>query len=56
MAKNIVKPGQAVPDSGIYRNTRTGERSTLVRGEPAPPTTGKGQKWTQVIDTNPKKK
>lgn len=47
-----VKPGQTVTDSGIY--SAGGRRATMVRGEPAPPTPGKGQKWRQVIDTNPK--
>lgn len=48
-----VKPGAKVPDSGIYKDTKTGIRSTLVKGEPAPPTQKKGGHWVQVIDTNP---
>ena len=47
-----VKPGQTVKDSGIY--SAGGRRATLVRNEPAPPTPQSGQKWRQVIDTNPK--
>jgi len=46
-----LKPGQSVTDSGIY--SVPGRRSTLVKGEPAPPTPKKGQKWRQVVDTNP---
>lgn len=46
-----VKPGQTVKDSGIYKaGTR---KSTLVKGEPAPPTPKPGQKWKQIVDTNP---
>lgn len=54
MSKTTVKPGQRVPDSGIYRNPKNGERSTLVEGKPAPPTDGRGQKWVQVVNTNPR--
>jgi len=48
-----VKPGEKVKDSGIYQDD-SGRRSTLVKGEPAPPTTKKDQTWKQVVDTNPK--
>lgn len=48
-----VKPGQPVPDSGIYRSGD--RRATMVRGEPAPPTPEKGKPWRQVVDTNGKK-
>lgn len=51
-----VKPGKAVTDSGIYKSTKTGTKSTLVKGESAPSTKGKGEAWKQVVDTNPKKK
>lgn len=46
-----VKPGQKVPDSGIYKAGN--KRATMVRGEPAPPTPKPGQKWHQAVDTNP---
>ena len=52
MAKPTVKPGQKVPDSGIYKSTKSGTKSTLVKGEPAPPTQKSGEKWKQIIDTN----
>lgn len=55
MAKVTVKPGQKVPDSGIYK-TPSGKKATMVKGEPAPPTSRPGQKWTQIVDTNPKRK
>jgi hypothetical protein len=53
MARNTVPPGGKVPDSGIYRDTKSGERATLVRGKTAPPTPTRGGKWVEVIDTNP---
>jgi hypothetical protein len=49
----LVKPGQKVPDSGIYRETGGKRRATMVEGEPAPPTTVPGRKWRQEVDTNP---
>lgn len=52
--KPTIRPGQKVPDSGIYQQTGSNRRSTLVEGEPAPPTSEKGKKWRQVVDTNPK--
>lgn len=54
MTKPSVKPGQKVPDSGIYKSTNSGVKSTLVRGEPAPPTPKSREKWKQVVDTNKK--
>lgn len=50
----LIKPGQTVPDSGIYRQTGSNRRATMVKGEPAPPTGKAGKKWRQVVDTNPK--
>jgi hypothetical protein len=49
----VIKPGEKVPDSGIYEDIHTGQRSTLVQGEHAPPTQESGSAWRQVIDTNP---
>lgn len=54
--KPVVKPGATVPDSGIYKSSISHTKSTLVKGEPAPPTQKKGEQWKQVVDTNPKKK
>jgi hypothetical protein len=48
-----VKPGGKVPDSGIYRSSKSKRRATMVEGEHAPPTPQKGENWEQVIDTNP---
>ena len=52
MTKKTVPPGKHVPDSGIYRDSKSGEQSTLVRGKTAPPTSGHGAIWRQVKDTN----
>ncbi len=49
-----VKPGQEVQDSGIYQSSKSKQKSTMVKGEPAPPTPQKGEVWKQVVDTNPK--
>lgn len=54
--KPKIAPGSRVPDSGIYQSSKSNKRATLVKGEPAPPTPRKGEKWQQVVDTNPKKK
>jgi hypothetical protein len=51
--KITVRPGEIVPDSGIYEEIDTGQRATLVKGEHAPPTQNKNSAWKQVIDTNP---
>ena len=51
--KASVRPGQKVPDSGIYKSTKSGQKSTMVKNEPAPPTPQKGERWRQIVDTNP---
>ena len=54
MAKNTtVKPGGKVPDSGIYKSTKTGQKTTLIKDGIAPPTPQKGEEWQQVVNTNP---
>ena len=53
MTKSI-KPGQTIKDSGIYRDSKSGERTTLVRGKTAPPTPERGSSWKEVVDTNPR--
>lgn len=47
-----VKPGEKTPDSGIYDDGHGG-KTTQVKDHTAPPTSGKGQKHKQKIDTNP---
>ncbi len=56
MSKEVVRPGEKIRDSGIYRDSSSGERATLVRGKTAPPTVGRGAKWYEVVDTNPNDK
>lgn len=51
--ERIIRPGEIVPDSGIYEDSADGIRATLVKGEHAPPTRKKHATWRQVIDTNP---
>jgi hypothetical protein len=46
-----VRPGAKVPRSGIYQDSLSQRRATLVRGEPAPPTPHKASHWQQVVDT-----
>ena len=43
------EPGEEVPQSGIYINPQTGEKTTCVEGEPFPPTGKEDQCWQ--IDT-----
>ena len=49
----VIKPGEKVPDSGIYQSSKSKQKATMVEGEPAPPTPQKGEKWKQKVDTNP---
>ena len=48
-----VRPGAKVPRSGIYQDSLSQRRATLVKGEPAPPTPHKASHWQQVMDTPP---
>lgn len=50
--KKTVKPGEKTPDSGIYKQ-KGGKKTTQVKGKTAPPTSKKGQKHKQKVDTNP---
>jgi hypothetical protein len=51
-----VKPGEKVKNSGIYESSKSRVRTTLDKGEKAPPTPGSGEKWKPKVITNPKKK
>ena len=51
--KPTVRPGETVPDSGIYKSSKSGIKATMVKGEPAPPSKEKGEVWKQIVDTNP---
>ena len=46
-----VRPGAKVPRSGIYQDSLSQRRATLVKGESAPPTPHKASRWQQVVDT-----
>ncbi len=52
-SRSPVRPGEKVSDSGIYKSTKSKTKATMVKGEPAPPTPKSGEKWVQVVDTNP---
>ena len=52
MSKNT--PGKPVPESGIYRNTTTGDRVTVNRGDPFPPTPAPHQGYRPEKLTDPK--
>jgi hypothetical protein len=51
--KKTVKPGEKTEDSGIYED-ESGNKTTQVKDKTAPPTTKKGDKHKQKVDTNPK--
>jgi hypothetical protein len=51
-----IKPGQPVKESGIYKDTRNNQRTTLEKGLTAPPTSKPGDKWKMEIPTDPKKR
>jgi hypothetical protein len=55
MPPQILRPGQTIERSGIYRDPISGERTTLVQGKTAPPTPEKGGAWREVVDTHPGK-
>ncbi len=52
----IIKPGETVRDSGIYQSSETGQKTTLGKGDTAPPTPHKGETWKQIVNTNVEKK
>jgi hypothetical protein len=51
-----IKPGELAQESGIYKSTKTGQRTTLDKHEKAPPTPEAGEKWKVEIPTDPKKR
>lgn len=57
----IKKPGEKACTSGQYGEINTagkptGRESTVVKGEPLPPTMKKGYRWVLVDKTKHKKK
>jgi hypothetical protein len=49
-----IKPGERVPKSGQYSNPG-GKETTLVKGNPAPPTKKPGQQYILIDPTKHKK-
>jgi YjzC-like protein len=47
-------PGDRVPDSGIYRNVRSGDRVTVNRGDRFPPTPKPNQSYRPERLTDPR--
>ena len=56
MSSKTHKPGETAPTSGQYKNTSTNTEVTVVKGEPLPPTPGKGQGYKLVDPTKHKSK
>lgn len=56
MTKKTFNPGEIAPVSGQYQNQKTKTEVTVVKGEPLPPTPGKGQGYTLVDKTKHKSK
>ena len=56
MSAKQYRPGQTAPRSGQYRNTTTKTEVTVTRGEPFPPTPGRGQSYTMADPTRHKRK
>lgn len=45
-----LKPGQVVEESGLYQSDRSKNRTALVKGDNAPPTPLKDERWLKVIE------
>jgi hypothetical protein len=54
MASKTFSPGEKAPVSGQYQNPTTKTEVTVVKGEPLPPTPGKGQGYKLVDPTKHK--
>ncbi len=52
--KSKLTPGEKVERSGIYTSTKSRKRTTLDKGEKAPPTSEPGEQWKLTTETNPK--
>jgi hypothetical protein len=51
-----IKPGETVQESGIYESSKSHQKTTLDKGETAPPTPKKHEEWQPKVITNPKPK
>lgn len=54
MGTKTYYPGEKAPVSGQYQNPTTRTEVTVVKGEPLPPTPGKGQGYKLVDPTKHK--
>ena len=54
MTMKTYNPGEKAPVSGQYQNPTTKTEVTVVKGEPLPPTPGKGQGYKLVDPTKHK--
>jgi hypothetical protein len=54
MASRTLRPGQIVDRSGIYRDQKSGETTTLVKGKVASPTPHAGGRWQEIVDSHPR--
>ena len=54
MSVKTFTPGEKAPVSGQYKNITTQTEVTVVKGEPLPPTPGKGQEYKLVDPTKHK--
>jgi len=50
-SRRTLRPGNTAPDSGQYRNSKTGGEVTSVKGEPLPPSPQKGATYKLVDPT-----
>jgi len=51
-----LRPGTPAPDSGQFRNSKTGGEVTSVKGKPLPPSPVKGTEYNLVDPTKHAKK
>lgn len=55
MSLKSYKPGEKVPESGIYKPSKGTGDVTCVKGEPFPPSQKPGTTYTEVVRTPHKK-
>ncbi len=48
--KRTLKAGQVVEMSGTYQSETSKTRMTLVKGDAAPPTPLKNERWNKVVE------
>jgi hypothetical protein len=53
MARHTLRPGQIVDRSGVYRDPKSGEKTTLVEGKRVPPTPERNSVWREIYDSHP---